>query len=308
MADNSLSSKVGVPVVLPNYEPPTLIAMTNNLTTNATTVAKRSTYFNIAEYDVNVSFTGANTQGVLQLTLPAGDVIDDSVLAVPANLSQNSIPSNVTVADATGISRYRGRVFINTTGSVRVYIDEVIVTTLSVATSGYSNTVDTSANRPITFATGDFVTIRFSVPLVRLAGGMNAYGAGLNANGGSLVNRRINTSKTSALVGATTAPNVTVKQVRVDDQVTLTFPAMAGLVTKNGVAGSLSFAIDPEFTPAAATYLQTYGIVNNIGATYMWYISSGGTVNLLGTVTGSNIAASATNCGWDVRLSLTYGL
>lgn len=179
MATNSGAKKVGRTVILPNYEPWTTVSVTSTLTTNVTTTAKRKVQFENAEYDIHLAFSGVNTQGILAISLPAGDVIDDALLASQANGNLDPLFSNVTITDASGISRYFGRVHLNTTGQVRIYVYEVIQGASNGTTLyPYANLIDTSINRPMQIASGDSISIRFQVPLVRLSGGMSAYGAG----------------------------------------------------------------------------------------------------------------------------------
>lgn len=182
MATTFVDQLIGIPVFLPNFEAPTSVTVSASLTTNATTTAKRSIAFDQATYDVYISFTGANIQGLLTITLPSGDVIDlNSYTDVP-NASLEPIMSSVTVTDANGLSRIQGSIGLQSNSSVRVFVFNSAVpasASLPTVVPTFNDFVDTSANKPMTFAAGDMIHARFTVPLTRLAGGMSAYGAGI---------------------------------------------------------------------------------------------------------------------------------
>ena len=189
-------------------------------------------------------------------------------------------------------------IFTNGSGSVLFGSDEYAT----------ANAPATPLNGNLVAGNGEVIELTFSIPITSLValGSYRAVGAGISATLPSLVNRRINVTKITPLSGATTSPNITVKQVRVDEIVTLTF-SPTGVVTKNGVAGPLSVAIDADFRPTAITGFINYGLINSIYGPYFYRITPPGNLEMY-SVTQTNIPANQAGVGWDGDISFSFSI
>lgn len=125
----------------------TVIMTVSNLP--GTVTAKRKIVGDTAEYYLQVAVSGAAT-GTIEPTLPSGDVIDTSKLAVTA-VNYGYLGYAVCYDVAPG-NYYENPITYNSTTSVHV---------LRTASNDYWN-----ATLPMTWANGDYATFHFSVPLV----------------------------------------------------------------------------------------------------------------------------------------------
>ena len=142
---------------------------------------------------------------------------------------------------------------------------------------------------------------------VRKISGGQAVGFGLaSATSAGLVSKYMNVVKTTTLQGATTAPSLTVTQIRVGDMATIKVSFPGGTFTKDGTAGPLYFAIDSAFTPATNISYINYGIVNNVASAYAWTVNSASVVQMYASTGYATIGAGTTNCGWNGYLTFTY--
>ncbi len=113
-----------------------------------------------------------------------------------------------------------------------------------------------------------------------------------------------NSGSTVSGGGAATAD---VTHTRVGNLVTITFSRLlvgGGVTTKSG-NGALSFSIDAAYRPTNEIWFTGPGIVANVQTTTLWAITSGGVVNMWGTVAGGN-HANGSVCGWNLAQSFSY--
>lgn len=137
------------------------VTLTGSLTTNVTYTGLRRRVGDQLDINGAIGFTGANTQGAVTVTVP-GCTIDTAKLPTITGNADLNI-GLVTVFD-NGTDNYTGRVRYNDTTSVilNLHGDDAITGTQ------FLNPVqiNTSTNTPMTFANGDRITFRFSVPCV----------------------------------------------------------------------------------------------------------------------------------------------
>ena len=124
-------------------------------TTNVTYTGLVRRVGNTAHYKVKVTFSGATDSGAFRLNLPSGHVADTTKMISTATSNYNL--GNAVISD-TGSGSYIGKVgYIDTTTvAVRFLKDFTTVQYLS----GYTDTA------PVTIASGDFVQLEFSLPIV----------------------------------------------------------------------------------------------------------------------------------------------
>lgn len=156
---------------VPNVGKTETVTVTGSWSSNTTYTAKRTEIGQWAFYQIRVAVSGAPTSANLVVNLPSGDVIDTGNLANSSQQAGNLLPnSSVGIVDAS-VASYAGGVYYNDTVSVGIlWTDDDAVATKFIAVT---------ATAPMTWATGDSVTITFCVPLMRLAG------AGLSTGPGS---------------------------------------------------------------------------------------------------------------------------
>lgn len=133
---------------------------TGSWTTNTTYTGRKRQVGDTMEYNIKVSLSGAPNTAVLVLNIPDGTIDTTKFLETgwdtfgTANLYQ------------VGVTWDLGRVMYNNTSSVRVspFADH----------GSYESVGQTDQNIPFVFGTGDWVTVRFSVPLIGLTSGVDA--------------------------------------------------------------------------------------------------------------------------------------
>lgn len=116
--------------------------------------------------------------------------------------------------------------------------------------------------------------------------------------------RVISFSRTSTLGGATTSPSVVIRQVKIDDVVTITVAGL-GVVTKDGTNGPLTLTIDSEFAPASARSWINVGTINNVQISTLFQVI-GSTFYMFLNIAGQNIPSTQTQDGWPNNMSFTY--
>ena len=135
-------------------------APTGSWTTNATyTGLEKQSSVDEKSYQVEINLSGANTQGVLTVNLPAGDVIDTSKLV--GTSTQMTILGQASVLNS-GVAVYMGRVKYENTTSVR------LVTFRPNGNDIDTISINSSSNDPHTFKSGDSIVLEFTVPIVGL--------------------------------------------------------------------------------------------------------------------------------------------
>jgi hypothetical protein len=151
----------------PQYDNQT-VTMTSSWVSNTTVTAKETRRGSWAYYDVLLSLSGAPTSATLTLTLPTGRTIDTSALA--GGTDQNNITFGTVSVEDTGTQDYFGRVAYQSTTQVIPYIENV--------GSTYPTPAVINATAPVTFASGDKIYMRFSVPIAEWADSANVVNYG----------------------------------------------------------------------------------------------------------------------------------
>lgn len=141
----------------------TAFTPTGSLTTNATYTGRRWRVGDRFHAEMTVSFSGTNTQGELTFNLPSDVVIDTSKLTLGTSASNYSIGSEGQVVDS-GSNQYFIFPYYKTTTTIGVRYRRVS----TAGTPGLQDgpNVDTSANAPITIASGDSFTVKVDLPVV----------------------------------------------------------------------------------------------------------------------------------------------
>lgn len=185
----------GNPVVLPNYEPWTTVTVTSSWTTNVSSlVAKRMIFYDMAWYDITMVLGGAPNAGDLIFYLPTGDVINTANMSSSTNIS--TVLDGAATINDVGVRSYIADVLYQGTGQVQIGHGV-----------GAGNIGITNNNNPIAFGSGDVISLKFKVPLTRLAGGFTAYGSGraLSTRDGLVAPRKGETALTVTGTGWTTS-------------------------------------------------------------------------------------------------------
>lgn len=159
--------------IQPADSPWTSVTMVTSWVSNTTISAFSRRVGDTKEYLVTLSLTGAPTAATLSVDLPAGDVIDTAKL--PTNFTDNDAHEfsfgTATIKDS-GVNGFIGSIH---------YVDTNTVNAQVVVQSGATNIIvgtNVNATSPMTFASGDRVTMRFSVPIVGLTSGVGTYSIG----------------------------------------------------------------------------------------------------------------------------------
>lgn len=141
----------GVPVTDPQSWTPT-----GGWTTNTFYTGRKWRVGNMGFYEVTVALTGApgGTTG-LDLNMPAGEVIDTTKITQTGG---DYLALGEGIMIDNGVFSYDGKVGYQNTTSVSVYVKNASATYLSAA--GVTKTV------PMTWGSGDNLTVRWSVPIV----------------------------------------------------------------------------------------------------------------------------------------------
>lgn len=129
---------------------------TGSWSSNTTYTGKYRYVGSFAEFELLITLSGAPTSAALTVNLPV--TIDTAAMAAGTDTGNVSI-GIANVVDASPAANYQGAVFYNSTTSVGIVVEN------SASTYG---TVSTSVTQavPITFASGDKIFARFSVPVV----------------------------------------------------------------------------------------------------------------------------------------------
>lgn len=127
---------------------------TGTWTTNTTYTGRWRRVGGNGEYEIGITLSGAPNAATLTVALPSGQTIDTARLT---NVSRTLPNASGSVGDASPLNNYKITAFYNDASSVLVTVDN--------ASSTYSilNVVNNTV--PVTFASGDTLTITFSVPI-----------------------------------------------------------------------------------------------------------------------------------------------
>lgn len=130
---------------------------TGSWSTNTTYSGKKRRVGDHAEYEVTISLSGAPTAANLTINLPSGEVIDTNKLTdTTAGLAHLGTG---WILDSGTINYGLAQVSYNNTTSVLVRYSN------ASATATGTNLLSVSNTAPMTFASGDKITLKFSVPI-----------------------------------------------------------------------------------------------------------------------------------------------
>lgn len=138
---------------------------TGSLTTNVTYAGKKWKDGDRGYYEVEITFTGVNTQGNVSVNMPTGETIDLNKRASTVTTSSTNIGDTI-ILDISG-STYRGSTALKDSTSVYALVQE---STGSVDIR--NNTANTSVPRPAaltSFQSGDKIDMRWDVPIVEFS-------------------------------------------------------------------------------------------------------------------------------------------
>jgi hypothetical protein len=168
----------------PAFSDPVQVTFTGTWVTNTTYTAFETRIGSLARYDIKIALIGAPTAATLVLTLPSGRTIDTTKLANTGATAGNILPnSSVGITDISTES-YAGGVHYSSSTSVGIlWTDDN-----AVATKFFGVT----ATAPMTFASGDTISISFIVPIAEWAS------SALNLGPGAQVEYAYNNSATTS--------------------------------------------------------------------------------------------------------------
>lgn len=130
---------------------------TGSLTTNTTYTGKKWQVGDSIYYDINMAFAGTNTQGAVTITIP--DTIDTTKL----NTTSPAPPLGFGVyVDANGAGNGRLPLYVRYSSTTTVALEAMVP---AAATSHEYRVVDSSANAPVVFSSGDAIQILFKIPV-----------------------------------------------------------------------------------------------------------------------------------------------
>lgn len=116
-----------------------------------------------------------------------------------------------------------------------------------------------------------------------------------------------NTVQTKAIVGATTSPNVFVKQSKVGKVVNITVSALSS-VTKDAASGPIKFQIDTEYRPEDSVAFIKPSKQSGAWGGNWFQITSAGWVEMYQGLGGTWFPPGTTDIAWLGNLSFTYSL
>lgn len=178
---------------------------TSSWTTNVSSlIGKWRRVGDTLEGIVTVTLNGANTQGSLSVTLPSGLSADTNKMQLAATLQE---VGTVRVADASGSGFLSGVAVFSGTNSISALVHQL--TAASANSSIFEDNVSSSANRPITYATGDSVTLQFKLPIIGWSSSLELS----NDAATRVVTARATSSGTTATSGAITPVVFSVTEV-----------------------------------------------------------------------------------------------
>lgn len=224
---------------------------TGSWTTNTTYTGLWKRVGDSAEYDIQVALSGAPTSATLTVNLPSGHSIDTSKVS-SSTTSEAGAFGIATILDS-GSQYYRpGDIVYSNTTSISVHAANNV-------SSATGDGLITQAV-PITFATGDRIWLKFSVPIVGWSSNtvqssdtatnvvaasayLNTSTASLSA-GSIIIYDTINYDKTGSYSTASGLYTVPVSGVYVVSVTALTSAGIPGLhVYKNGAQANTYFSI-----------------------------------------------------------------
>ena len=129
---------------------------TGSWSTNTTYTGKRRRVGDSMELDVSLTLAGAPTAAGLTVNMPSGYTIDTTKISATTGGSTPIL--GVATSWDSGTTIYQGYVTYNSTTSVIVYANG--------ASSTYTNAQQVSSTVPMTWASGDIQSLKFSVPIL----------------------------------------------------------------------------------------------------------------------------------------------
>lgn len=164
---------------------------TSTLTTNATTTCKYRVNGDSMDVQWNTSFSGVNTQGAAEFLLPTGFTVNTSKVNATVQFQQGA----TRLRDSSPAATYTGPAILENDGTITASIARDTVN--SGTTYATIATVDTSANVPITIASGDSIQVTMAgIPVNELNGNVTTYSAPTNANNENVFSAFVSTTGT----------------------------------------------------------------------------------------------------------------
>ena len=134
---------------------------TGSWSTNTTYTGRKWRVGNYGYYEVKIALAGAPTSATLTVNMPSGETIDTTNI-VDANRQQLG-EANMFLNAGSSTGQIAGLVRYNTTTNVGV-----ITLPAASGTAHYEQTVTDTV--PATFASGDYITLKWRVPVAEFAG------------------------------------------------------------------------------------------------------------------------------------------
>ncbi len=302
MATINVDTIIGIPVVLPVITPwAPYTVLVGNLGAGGIVTAK-SNFRQVGDsIDVDIAFSKDASNGTGGATVSVS--LPNSYTAYVPNIVVSG-SSNPTVVG------YLYSYNINT-GSQYV-VGAAIVSGVDGNKITFLKMGAANALTGADFRLGGEFSLRItSLQITQLVGQANvAYGAGqaTSAKAGLVSREQTATKIISVYAGATTTPNVTIRQSRIGNVVTITIPAWYS-VTKSASAGVIVLGdLDVDYRPSVNTDVIVLMAVAGTTNVRKMNVNVSGAMNFYGDASGGNIAANAIQCGSDQSISFSYSV
>lgn len=175
---------------------------TGSWVTNTTYTGVKRRVGNMAQYQVNISLSGAPTATALTINLPSSEVIDTSKLPNTV-VNYGVLPeSNASAIDA-GSNGFQAVVAYSS--STAVAVQRAVVGGTGVLGDPILTGNPVNATNPFTFGSGDSIVVSWSVPIVGWASS-----AALSTTDAMLVNAKVIATRSSSQQSFSTGATTTV--------------------------------------------------------------------------------------------------
>lgn len=224
---------------------------TGSLTTNVTYTGLWKRVGDVGYYEMKASFTGANTQGGLTFNLPSGHTMDTNKMTTASNLDYML---GITELNDSGSTNYFGGLRFSSTTAVqpRIWTDDSGAGTLYID----SQSIDTSTNNPITFGSGDFVLIKFQVPIANWSSNIQLSSSNVEYASNSGMG---NAADTTSFINDPNGSPI--------PAVTYTGPRAKRVRFKNPIQTSDTIELQVKINPAQSTWYTFAATYADVGST-----------------------------------------
>ena len=256
---------------------------TGSWSTNTTYTGKWRRVGDSMELDVSLTLAGAPTAAGLTVNMPSGYTIDTTKISATTGGSTPIL--GVGTSWDSGTTIYQGYVTYNSTTSVIVYANG--------ASSTYTNAQQVSSTVPMTWASGDIQSLKFSVPILGWS---------------SSVQTSDQTDTRVVAAQATGFDNVTVGNGATER---LTFTTV-GIDTHGSVDASnerINIIVPGNYTANANVYIQSYTPSTAASSIQCKIRVNGGTSYIIGAAgpNGTSAGARQLNCSALIPVPLKSG-